>query len=158
MANSDNLGPHDGTLDGERFLDELLLEPGRAVVLTAGNFNHLTTTNPVRRPFHAVAQADLGSGPPLPLVLRYDSGATSPDAAEVWFRPTADAAATATIGIKLDGDPASRSVTIEEGGAPVTILCPTQNPSDLTTVDAQLLRDDEADACCLRTRVPTGTI
>ena len=40
MSNSDNQGPHDGTMLGERFLDNLLLTPGRAITLSAGNSNN----------------------------------------------------------------------------------------------------------------------
>jgi hypothetical protein len=150
MANSDSLGPHDGSLDGELFLNELLLLPGRAVVLTAGNLNHVTTTNPALPPYHAVAQVEPENGPPLPLVLRYSAGALVPDSAEVWFRPPAGTYATATISLRIDDEPTERPpVTITEGAAPVTILDPMQN-AKRTAVSAQLERDDEADAHCLR--------
>jgi len=40
MSASDNQGPHDGTTLGEQFLDNLLLTPGRAITLSAGNSNN----------------------------------------------------------------------------------------------------------------------
>jgi hypothetical protein len=39
LSMSDNLGAHDGTANGERYLDEMLLTPGRAFVCSAGNQN-----------------------------------------------------------------------------------------------------------------------
>jgi subtilisin family serine protease len=39
MSNSDNQGPHDGTTLGEQYLDNLLVTPGRAITLSAGNSN-----------------------------------------------------------------------------------------------------------------------
>jgi subtilisin family serine protease len=40
MSASDNQGPHDGMTLGEQFLDNLLLTPGRAITLSAGNSNN----------------------------------------------------------------------------------------------------------------------
>lgn len=145
MANSDNLGPHDGSLEGERFIDDMLLLPGRAIVLTAGNFNR-SITDP--QAFHAVAQLDPESGPSLPLVLKFDVGAVSPDSAEIWFQPVAEGKATATVSIQLDGTSIGQPVEVREG-EPVVLLKPNQNP-DETAVTAQLHSDDQADACCLR--------
>ena len=39
LSASDGLGPHDGCTLGEQFLDNLLLEPGRAITCSAGNDN-----------------------------------------------------------------------------------------------------------------------
>jgi subtilase family protein len=39
MSLGDLQGPHDGTSLGERFLDNLLIVPGRAITLSAGNWN-----------------------------------------------------------------------------------------------------------------------
>ena len=149
MANSDNLGPHDGSLDGERFLDQLLLQPGRAVVLSAGNLNHVGGSDAASAAWHAFALAGPESDAPLPLVLRYDSGGTSPDSAEVWFRPPPGTDPAATISISVRGASIA-PVTVGESTVPVTILRRDDNPVDMTTVDAQLQRDDEADAHCLR--------
>ena len=41
LSASDGLGPHDGSLFGEQFLDNLLLEPGRAIAVSAGNTNSM---------------------------------------------------------------------------------------------------------------------
>ncbi|MCP3141050.1 S8 family serine peptidase [Pyxidicoccus xibeiensis] len=40
MSASDNQGSHDGMVLGEQFLDNLLLTPGRAITLSAGNSNN----------------------------------------------------------------------------------------------------------------------
>lgn len=40
LSSSDNQGPHDGTTLGEQLLDNLLLTPGRAITLSAGNSNN----------------------------------------------------------------------------------------------------------------------
>lgn len=156
MANSDNLGPHDGSLDGEVFLDELLLLPGRAIVLTAGNQNH---TDPLTeggaRPLHAVVEPDAAA---WPLRLRFDSGAVWPESAEIWFRRQADAAAaTADITAEIRGA-VSGPVTVAESPAPqspeevpvwTAVLDPAQNP-DGTLVEALLQYDPETEAHALR--------
>jgi hypothetical protein len=150
MADSDNLGPHDGSLAGERFLDELLLQPGRAIVLTAGNHNHEASSSPGAAAWHAVAEPGPGGGIPLPLTLRYDSGAASPDSAEIWFRAPAGVTATASISVKVHDNSVGPPVIVEESATPVTIFRPTDNPGDMTTVSAQLQFDDEAAAYCLQ--------
>lgn len=40
LSSSDNQGPHDGLTLGEQFLDNLLLTPGRAITVSAGNSNN----------------------------------------------------------------------------------------------------------------------
>ncbi|MCK8784069.1 S8 family serine peptidase [Roseomonas sp. NAR14] len=84
MANSDNLGPHDGSLLGERFLNELLLHPGRAVVLTMGNLNHDVDPTGKLPAYHA-----FDPGPAereARFTLEFGDWKHA-DAAEVWFRP-----------------------------------------------------------------------
>jgi hypothetical protein len=149
MANSDNLGPHDGSLHGERFLDELLLLPGRAAVVTSGNLNHLEDSP---QAWHAAAQLEPGASPTLPLILRYDSGAVFPDSAEVWFRPAADSKASCTISVQaLDFTvPIAETSVIERADGPVAVLTKAQNPQHQTAVDAQLHYDESAESYCLR--------
>ncbi|WP_046864696.1 S8 family serine peptidase [Microvirga massiliensis] len=149
MANSDNLGPHDGTLGGEEALDDLLLLPGRAIVLSAGNLNHTPGAPPTFPAWHAAALIGSGAAPPLPLVLRFDSGASWPDCAEIWFRPPANTAASATIAIKIRNNPVGQPIPVSITAQPVTILTPADNPLDGTTVVAQLGWYQEADAYCL---------
>ena len=156
MANSDNLGPHDGSLDGERFLDELLLHPGRAIVLSAGNFNRAADPDGEGPAWHALALP--ADRPQLPLILKYGDGAAANDAAEVWFRPPEGVAPAATIAIKMRNVSIERPVTVTERNSPLTILRPQQNPNDRTTVVAQLQRDGEADAYCLRLVFPPGPV
>jgi len=61
MSNSDNQGPHDGTTLGEQFLDNLLLTPGRAITVSAGNSNGTSA--------HAAGNVPMGGTSNL--VLRY---------------------------------------------------------------------------------------
>jgi hypothetical protein len=75
MSNGDNLGPHDGSSAGERFLDALLEVAGRAITLSAGNSTgtacHATGT--------VIAAA------PKVITLECLSGANRSDALEIWY-------------------------------------------------------------------------
>ena len=150
MANSDNLGPHDGSLHGERFLDELLLLPGRAAVVTAGNLNHLENSS---KTWHAAAQLGPGGNPPLPLILTYGNGAFFPDSAEVWFRPLAQEEASCTISMRAQGsvtsDPITGTWVIDKIDFLVALLT-EQSSENGTKVDAQLRYDEGAESYCLR--------
>jgi subtilisin family serine protease len=75
MSASDNQGPHDGQLLGEQFLDNLLLTPGRAITLSAGNSNGTS----------AHAAGKVPGGGTANLVLNYAAGATSSDDVEIWY-------------------------------------------------------------------------
>jgi subtilisin family serine protease len=75
MSNSDNQGPHDGTTLGEQFLDNLLLTPGRAITLSAGNSNGTA----------AHAAGNVTAGGTENLRLRYMAGAVNSDDVEVWY-------------------------------------------------------------------------
>jgi subtilisin family serine protease len=79
----DNQGPHDGSTCGERFLDDLLGVPGRAIVLSAGNS---TTTA-------AHAEGVVAPGASEKLVLRYAPNPNDPndlprnsDTIEIWCK------------------------------------------------------------------------
>lgn len=75
MSNSDNQGPHDGTTLGEQFLDNLLLTPGRAITISAGNSNGTSA--------HAAGAVAMGGTSNL--VLNYVAGAASSDDVEIWY-------------------------------------------------------------------------
>jgi hypothetical protein len=82
-SGSDNQGPHDGTLAGETFLNNLLRVRGRAITLAAGNSNGTAS--------HAAGVVQQGA--PTQLILRYVSKTSggnvdlpeSSDAAEIWY-------------------------------------------------------------------------
>lgn len=120
LSTADCLGPHDGTLLGERLLDELLLRPGRAAVVCAGNFG---IARPARsgtgyRHDHAVVPASAGTAQ---FVLRFDEPLDLADVAEIWI----DAAGCPTVeivGIIDDGGQVSLSLSGEE--APVAATLP----------------------------------
>jgi subtilisin family serine protease len=75
MSASDNQGPHDGQLLGEQFLDNLLLTPGRAITLSAGNSNGTA----------AHAAGTVPSSGTANLVLNYGAGAQVSDDIEIWY-------------------------------------------------------------------------
>lgn len=75
MSNSDNQGPHDGTTLGEQFLDNLLLTPGRAITISAGNSNGTSA--------HAAGAVAMGGTSNL--MLNYAAGAASSDDVEIWY-------------------------------------------------------------------------
>ena len=147
MADSDNLGPHDGSLHGERALDDLLLTPGRAIVLTAGNLNQQAGGSSSTPAYHAVA--DFQHLPSPQLVLHYGTGASWPDTAEVWFQAPQNVAASATIAMKVRGVVLPSSPTLVSGGPPVVIFDPSKADFSFTTVTASLDWSDDAEAWCL---------
>lgn len=75
MSNSDNQGAHDGTSLGERFLDNLLVTPGRAIVLSAGNSNNTAS--------HAAGIVMAGNS--VDLALTYGAGTNVSDAVDIWY-------------------------------------------------------------------------
>jgi subtilisin family serine protease len=75
MSASDNQGPHDGMTLGEQFLDNLLLTPGRAITLSAGNSNGTAA--------HAAGNVPMGGT--ANLVLAYAAGAGNSDDIEIWY-------------------------------------------------------------------------
>jgi len=97
MSASDNQGPHDGMILGEQFLDNLLLTPGRAVTLSAGNSNN---TN-------AHAAGIVAAGAVSNLVLNYFAAdlngdgvnelPTMSDDIEIWYDGHDRFAATVTV-------------------------------------------------------------
>jgi hypothetical protein len=75
LSASDNQGPHDGTTLGEQALDTLLLTPGRAITVSAGNS---TGTN-------AHASGVVPNGGNATLQLNYAANATASDDVEIWY-------------------------------------------------------------------------
>ena len=75
MSASDNQGPHDGMTLGEQFLDNLLLTPGRAITLSAGNSNGTSA--------HAAGTVLMGGA--ANLALAYAAGAGNSDDIEIWY-------------------------------------------------------------------------
>lgn len=75
MSASDNQGPHDGMTLGEQFLDNLLLTPGRAITLSAGNSNNTAC--------HAAGNVAMGAT--TNLLLGYAAGAGASDDVEIWY-------------------------------------------------------------------------
>ncbi len=75
MSASDNQGPHDGMTLGEQFLDNLLLTPGRAITLSAGNSNNTAS--------HAAGNVPMGGT--ANLLLNYAAGAGASDDVEIWY-------------------------------------------------------------------------
>ena len=79
LSDTDNQGPHDGSLLGEQFLDNLLLTPGRAITVSAGNRNNTFS--------HASGQVSVAT--PAELVLTYSAPPTTfhhvNDDIEIWY-------------------------------------------------------------------------
>ena len=75
LSHGDNLGPHDGTSVGERFLDALLETPGRAITVSSGNS---TTTA-------SHAHGYVPAGGSTTVVLHCSPNAQRADAVEIWY-------------------------------------------------------------------------
>ena len=75
ISMGDNQGPHDGTTQGERFLDDLLGVPGRAITISAGNASNTK----------AHASGRIAEGAREVLTLSYGHGAMQSDAVEIWY-------------------------------------------------------------------------
>jgi len=107
MSNSDNQGPHDGSTLGEQFLDNLLLTPGRAITVSAGNSNGTAC--------HAAGSVAEGST--ANLMLAYAAGAAKSDDIEIWY----------------DGHDRF-SVTVTVPTVPATVIGPVTPGTDASAV------------------------
>ncbi|QJR10447.1 hypothetical protein DSM104443_01511 [Usitatibacter rugosus] len=109
LSNGDNLGSHDGTSMGERFLDALLEKPGRAITLSAGNSTgtacHATST--------------LAQGTSTTLHMSCDAQAVLSDAVEIWY----DDDDRFDVTITVPGPP-PLTLTVSPGDA-VTAITPS---------------------------------
>jgi subtilisin family serine protease len=121
LSNGDNLGPHDGGLLGEQFLDALLLLPGRALVVAAGNEHLLRYQGlpAVPMPAHALVPGGAAARD-VELALEFAPGCLFAETAELWFDSAGPAAVTiaGTLGPRAIGP-----VTVREadGTVPVPI-------------------------------------
>lgn len=92
-SGGDNQGPHDGTACGERFLDHLLLTPGRAIVISSGNSNDTDS--------HAAGTVAAGERLDLKLEYVVPPGETgvprNNDDVEIWYDGHDRFAITVTI-------------------------------------------------------------
>ena len=75
LSSSDNLGGHDGSTNGELFLDALLLQPGRAITCSAGNQNK----------FESHSTGMVGSGQKIDVKLVCDGPAPNDDTIQIWY-------------------------------------------------------------------------
>lgn len=132
FSNGDGLGPHDGSLLGERLIDDLLLRPGRAVVVSAGNENASAERQPGRPP--QPDQDEAACAPPnnqniyrrhiamtaskagaTELRWRFDNNTSRPDAIDVVVRSSSMPEAAITYQPDLQPTPAAidQCLTIE---------------------------------------------
>jgi hypothetical protein len=120
LSASDNQGPHDGTTLGEQALDTLLLTPGRAITVSAGNS---TGTN-------AHASGVVPNGGNTTLQLNYAAGATVNDDVEIWYdghdtmNVTVTPPGAGAIGPVTPGNTANAAV----GGVSVTVTSIANDP------------------------------
>lgn len=114
LSSADCLGPHDGTLLGERFLDELLLRPGRALVISAGNNAWVRRDANHGLVLHDHAQVDAVPGAVTRLELQVVRELPASDAVEVWFsaREPPRVRVVGTAGQRHDGQDASLVVRL----------------------------------------------
>jgi len=105
ISTGDNGGPHDGSMLGDRFLDELLNQSGRAITASAGNSNNTGC--------HAYGQVQQSSN--LDLKLNFGPFPFNPEYVEIWY----------------DGHDRF-SVSVFEPGQSVATVGPVPAPSGLT--------------------------
>lgn len=118
MSASDNQGPHDGLTLGEQFLDNLLLTPGRAITLSAGNSNNTGS--------HAAGT--VATGGTANLQLNYVSAdlngdgvnelPVSSDDVEIWY----DGHDRFTVTVTVPTVPATVVGPVAPGGAANAVL------------------------------------
>jgi subtilisin family serine protease len=75
ISQSDDQGPHDGSLLGQEFLDNLINQPGRFMTLSAGNSNGANSH----------ASGIVAAGGTQNVSLAYAANATRSDIVEVWY-------------------------------------------------------------------------
>jgi hypothetical protein len=107
MSTSDNQGPHDGTTLGERFLDDLLLTPSRAITLSAGNSNNTA----------AHAAGNIAAGATVDIQLNYQAGAAISDDVEIWY----DGQDLFDVSVTLPTVPPTVIGPLQPGGQPANV-------------------------------------
>jgi subtilisin family serine protease len=75
ISQSDDQGPHDGSLLGQQFLDNLINQPGRVLTLSAGNANQSAQ--------HASGIVPTGGNQIV--TLNYGANARNNDVVEIWY-------------------------------------------------------------------------
>ncbi len=109
MSQSDNMGPHDGTSLGEQFLDNLLLTPGRAIAVAAGNTNNQSE--------HTSGAVPAGGS--TNVTLNFFGNAPFNEFAEIWY----DGHDAFSVTLTIPTVPATVIGPIAPGAAsPVTAL------------------------------------
>lgn len=113
LSNTDNMGPHDGKLLGEQFLDNLLLTPGRAITVSAGNSNNTLSH----------AHGTISSGATENLGLEYSAPSPSfhhrNDSVEIWF----DGQDRFDLTLTIPTSPSS-TISIAAGAPPISVSLP----------------------------------
>lgn len=144
LSTADPLGPHDGTLLGERLLDELLLRPGRCVAVCAGNFGfaRAASSGQGHRHDHAVVPACDGIAQ---FVLQFDQSLDLVDVAEIWIESTG-APEVEIAGSIEDGGQVSLLARADE--TPVAVTVPPLATHPCGNVLAVLTRASGAGRWC----------
>lgn len=151
LSSGDSLGPHDGSLLGERFLDEMLLHPGRALVASVGNNawvrsdgNHGLVLHD-----HAVTVAVPGQVARLDFQITRELPAS--DTVEIWFSARAQprVRVVGTAGQLRDGENPLLFVRLTARRDRPAISRPTPaNYTDPITVIAALAPGGGDRWCC----------
>jgi hypothetical protein len=95
LSSSDNLGAHDGSTNGELFLDALLLEPGRAITCAAGNQNIVGVAN--GQFFSAHTVGSVAQGQTTDVKLDCDAAAINDDTVQIWYDGQDEFEVTVTV-------------------------------------------------------------
>ncbi len=142
LSNSDEQGPHDGTMLGEQFLDGLLLTPGRAITLSAGNANTAAA--------HAAGSVPPGGASTL--VLKYSAAdldgdgvnelPVTSDVLEIWYdgHDRFDVTLTVPTGPPFGPvSPGSSLNAVLPNGVTVTVTSSLHNPRNGDNVISVIL-------------------
>jgi hypothetical protein len=108
LSLSDNLGAHDGSSNGEQFLDALLSLPGRAITCSAGNQNFV---------FEHHTRGTVTQGSTTNVVLIYEPNASNSDTLQLWY----DGHDEFTVTLRIPTSPATVIGPIASGSPSVTI-------------------------------------
>ncbi len=121
LSVGDNQGPHDGTLLGEQFMDNLLLTPGRAIVTSAGNSNNTAS--------HAAGNVPAGGT--ANLVLNYFGTPDRSDIVEIWY----DGHDRFDVTVTVPTVPATVIGPVNPGGASNALLASGVNVQVTSTLN-----------------------
>ena len=107
LSMGDDLGPRDATSPVERFIDQLLETPGRAVVIAAGN-----SADNGRR-----TRVELGEGSAASFVMDVGEGNFDRAVLEIWYRVPEGSSGAVELEIEAPGD-GGRTGRIPSDGVP----------------------------------------